>query len=265
MLQRRGQSYIGVTGFTNKDQVHRALDCLPPNPNRLLMIGVLDSYKSVRGIPLRPQWQARYPAKAEIANLFCDDERVLNLLHFGGVDGDISEDDLLDELLRVRDLAGSNCHGFQLNMIWPSRLVLECYREDYPHDVIVLQVGSRAQQQMSEIDLLRRLKRYFGLADHFLLDPSGGQGKPFQPQVAISLLKQISEWYPNWFGGAFLPAVAGGLCAQTLPLVEPVVKAFPITSFDAEGRLMSEVGQLDDQLVADYIQASFNLPISQIG
>jgi len=79
--------YIGITGFTKREEVEFALKVFPRNSNRKLMVGVLATYKSLRGIPMKPKWAKQTPNPEKIKDIFSNDERVINLVHFSTEEG----------------------------------------------------------------------------------------------------------------------------------------------------------------------------------
>lgn len=242
-------SYIGVTGFSKPEEVSAALQAFPNNGVRKLMIGVLTTYKSLRGIPMKPKWAKQMPDPSAIAGLFPDDERVVNLVHFSTEEG--QESSVLADMLKIHDLAGPNFHGFQLNVAWPQINQMDDYRRamGWNHR-IVLQLGQRAVEAVGGTaqGVVDMLYHYAGVVDDVLLDPSGGLGKPFDTERARELLSAIAE--QGWDIGL---GVAGGLGPDSLNLVKPLIKEFPNLSIDAQGRLRNAENDLDPNLVSTYL------------
>jgi hypothetical protein len=104
-------SYIGVTGFISRREVEAVLEGVPGDAARPLMVGVLVSAETLAGKPSR----RRYPPVEGISDLFLDDPRVLNLIHFNGG----HPNRLTEALCRLTELGGPHLHGFQLNCCWP--------------------------------------------------------------------------------------------------------------------------------------------------
>ena len=82
------------------------------------------------------------------------------------------------------------------------------------------------------IRLVNRVRKYQGLVNYVLLDPSGGTGRLFNPEELKKFLGRLYEAQLDLSYG-----VAGGLSPTTLNLLESLVKEFPNLSIDAEGRL----------------------------
>lgn len=245
--------YVGITGFMSPTEVFGVLDSTDlKKADRMLMVGVLASSKSLQGIPNK--WPGRYPAIGEVVNIFPNIEDCLNLVHFNTKE----PESLLPQLLLVTELAGNHFNGFQLNIAWPSVRVLEDYKELHPDKSIVLQIGGGAFEEISHSPKKLADKvhsEYAGLIDYVLLDPSGGTGQPFNPDIARSYLEALSV-KPNDFG----LGVAGGLSPTTLDLIEPLVKDFPDLSIDAEGRLRNkEYDSLNIETARDYVKKSLEL------
>lgn len=247
--------YIGVTGFTQEAEVARALVAVPRTPNRRLMVGVLASAKSLRGMPLKPEWQDRYPEETAIRGIFPDDSRTLNLVHYAP--GEEYRASFLHDLDRLIEVAGPRLHGFQLNMAWPRETELGVYREDrgYLRHVIVLQLGRAA------VDLLdgwptsvgRRLRQYGALIDGVLLDASGGRGEPLNLQSARAFVSEIVSGCP-----ALGVGIAGGLDAAGVDRIQALLEEFPQLSIDAEGRLRTAHG-LDATAVHAYLERAYHV------
>jgi len=116
------KSYIGITGFMSRQEVQEAQDAIPPGSDRLLMVGVLVSSKTMRGEGNKHP--GRYPAIEKVRGIFTGHPQVLNLVHFN-----TKEPDFLEEHLRkVAMSSGPFFHGFQLNIAWPAPRMLEGYR-----------------------------------------------------------------------------------------------------------------------------------------
>jgi len=76
-----------------------------------------------------------------IAEIFCKDSRILNLIHYNTKNTDL----LSVQLATLTELVGPlQFDGFQLNIAWPPPLELLSYKCLYPDKKFVLQVGSSA-------------------------------------------------------------------------------------------------------------------------
>lgn len=229
--------YIGITGFMNKEEVARVLEAMPETCQHLLMIGALASSKTLRGIPVRRP--NRYPRVSQIAPIFPNDPRVLNLIHYHTED----TGSLYDQLQEMSAFGGAYCNGFQLNITWPPPDALCRYKKDHPGDALVLQIGSRALEAIghSATELAKKIfGEYAHLVDYILLDQSGGTGKPLPAKATLEYLFHLSLLScPLGLG------VAGGLSPETLILLKPFARYFNWLSIDAEGGLRTEDDRLD--------------------
>lgn len=244
--------YIGITGFLKPEEVFSALGVFPEGISRKLMVGVLASYKSLRGIPMKPRWAKRMPNPASISRLFLNDERVVNLVHLS-----TGEETILEDMFKIHSLAGQNFHGFQLNIAWPHINQLVSYRAAVSRSYrIVLQIGRKAMETVGGTiqDTVNKLSHYVEVIDDILFDPSGGQGKPFDTRQAYEFLSAITD--KGWNIGL---GVAGGLGPDSLNLVEPLIAKFPNLSIDAEGKLRNDQNNLDLKAVRDYLTKALQL------
>lgn len=248
------QSYIGATGFTDAAQVTRALRAVPQGATRKFMVGVLASAQSLRGIPLKPEWQGRYPERARIRDIFPDDPRTLNLVHYAP--GENFRESMVHDLIALSEMAGPHLHGFQLNAVWPREMKIAAYRENraYAQQMIVLQIGREAISFMDDWPsaIAKRVRGYGALIDAVLVDSSSGKGQSFDINAAWRLISEIAERCPHLGVG-----VAGGLGSGQLDQAIRLAAEFPYLSIDAEGRLRTADGALDEPAVAAYLTQAY--------
>jgi len=239
--------YIGVTGFMSRLEVRTLLVTIPPSLGfRQLMVGVLVSEKTLSGRQNR--WPHRYPKVEEVKQIFVRDQRVLNLIHFNTD----TPPRLLDQMTQLVEIGGDHLHGLQLNVAWPDPEQIRKFREMFPEQKIVIQVGGSALKQIdhSPTQLVDRLRNYHEIAEYFLLDPSGGLGKPFDPDWARLCLETV------WQAGVLLrPGIAGGLHCWNLNVLNHFWPSdyFQFLSIDAEGKLRDEHDDLDSRAVYEYV------------
>lgn len=237
--------YVGITGFMSQNEALGVLEIVPVNINRLIMVGVLASSKTLEGVPNK--WPNRYPAADKIADIFPDDPRVLNLIHYN-----TKEPNALGcQLIAATELGGKNLHGFQLNIAWPSPDVIKAYKKVHPEKQIVLQIGGHAFKIInhSPENLAAKVAEYEGIIDYALLDPSGGYGKPLDPERIREYLLALQTKNIDIGLGA-----AGGLSPTTLDLLKPLAKEFPRLSVDAEGLLRTPEDHLDINISREYLR-----------
>ncbi len=251
-MKRR--SYIGITGFISPDEITETLRGIDMrNTNRLLMVGVLASSRTIRGIPNK--WPTRYPPPEKIKTIFSVHPQCLNLLHYNTKEPET----LLMQLIGITNQLGNVLHGFQLNVPWPEPSVLAAYRSYYPDKCIVLQIGPQAFEEVGNNPkiLAQQVGEYQGGADYILLDPSGGLGQPFISQMIERHLSELTEKWGSQFGFA----VAGGLSPTTIYSIATLIKKFPDLSIDAEGRLRRPS---DDALDVDAARTYFQKALQVI-
>src|SRR3989344_5996331 len=173
MAKKKTGPYVGVTGFMSRAEVNEALSVVPQDSTHRLMVGVLMSSKTLAG--QTNKWPGRYPKKEAVTDIFVDDSRVLNLIHYNTDEPET----LCSQLEEITAFAGPNLDGFQLNIAWPRISQLEDYRATYPDKFIVLQVGSRVMAQVESLDdFAESVGVYLHVIDAVLVDPSGGKGEP---------------------------------------------------------------------------------------
>lgn len=242
--------YIGVTGFMSRGEVEHALANLPAG--RRLMVGVLASPKSLRGE--RNKWWRRYPSAKEIADIFVDDSRCLNLIHFSSGGDDVPIDRGFVD--RLTEIGGPCLNGFQFNGRWPDHHALRGVA-DQGRDV-VLQLKTNRVKDVAQGGNPLRNHLYWVAAMfrdakcHVLLDGSGGRGVAFDPAEMRNDVRTIRKTIGYFIG----LGVAGGLCAETVRSVERP-KGYDV-SIDAEGMLRDgdDGGTMNLDKVAAYLEAA---------
>jgi hypothetical protein len=243
--------YIGITGFVSRQEVEAMLALMPAEGRHKLMVGVLVSSKSLCGVANR--WPNRYSEVEEIQSIFVDHPCALNLIHFNfkkDLGGKLS-----DEMAILMNIAGPACHGFQLNIPWPSLDELRLFRNEYPNVVIVLQIGSRAFERVRNPDVMASLiNAYSRHIDYVLLDPSCGFGQPLNQAQLLYYLESI---YQPSLGIGY--GVAGGLSAGTFHLIPEIVKRYPDICIDTEGLLRDEEDRLNLDEAGDYLREALRV------
>lgn len=255
--------YIGFTGITDSEDLIKVLTTsVPRNATHYVMVGVLASDKTLRGE--QNKWPGRYPVREKLASVFVGHERAINLIH---LHTESATTQLLRNMEIVHELgvfsfgSDSQLCGFQLNVRWPEIRILERYRKMFDSEtrrmVIVLQVGNGAMEEVGwdVVKMAERVKEYGNLIDYVLVDPSGGRGIKFNPNLIAPCLRAIKEKCRQ----ELRAVVAGGLGPETFNLVEPMLEEFPGISIDAEGKLMDSEGRLSVEATQTYLNRSFDM------
>ena len=245
-------AYIGITGFTTRAEVDAVAATIPVSPSRLLMCGVLLSNALLSNDA--SDAPNRCPHPDNIAGIFSDDSRVLNLVHYRPQPGA----NLTDALARASEVGGPNCHGVQINATrgtpWPDPAALVAYRERSQPDRIVFQAGREA---MASVDgdparLAERCAEYAGIVTDVLVDASEGLGRPLDAIRSAQYLESIAAAVPD-----LGLVVAGGLCADNIEeLLGPLLPTWAGASIDAEGRLRDADDVLDVGASTAYLRAA---------
>lgn len=245
-MPKKTGPYIGVTGFTRQSEVKFALESVPHNNAHRLMVGVLMSSKTLRGE--QNKWPNRYPRKEDVAGIFVDDPRALNLVHY-------STDDrttLANQLQEIEGLAGEAFDGFQLNVPWPPIEEIRKYRENSPNAFIVLQIGGRAIGGVDTIEeFVEKVQMYRELVDAVLIDQSGGEGKPLDINHSLYLLRSTRD---GLIDNTVSLGIAGGFEPDTLHRLHSIVREFPTISIDAEGKLRDREDRINLARVRVYLE-----------
>ena len=110
---------------------------------------------------------------------------------------------------------------------------------------------------MAEAESVERfaelISAYLPTISSFLIDPSGGRGRPFNVKKVADYLHVIRNFPMVGYG------VAGGLGPDTLHSIDPLVREFPELSIDAEGRLRTPEPEdaLSLEAMREYLEDAF--------
>lgn len=226
-----------------------------------LVIGVLASSKTLRG--LANHWPMRYPRCDTLKRLFALGCHAAEMrLHLN-----ISDTDrLVEEVELAHWMCGERLSGIQLNMCWPPEYLLTELHRRRPETDLLLQIGANALLEFEATHggaipfydvkcIVARVGQYGSSINRVLLDPSGGCGVPMNVDRLRPVVEGLNHAFPNLGIG-----VAGGLCAETLLSIAPLIEACPTLSIDAEGRLRNpDTDELDMGRVEGYLTAAFDL------
>lgn len=237
---------IGIAGVTTADQakmlIGHAQQIGWPHGYRLA-IGALTSYKALAlGGPSN---SSRYLMPSDLNEVFGGHRMVFNQIHFNS-----DAAGLFGQLYSILK-EPTYCDGVQLNIPWPRLDQLQRLRERiYIH--VTLQISRRAYAMAGNTaeGLIKKLQDYGGVVDRVLVDPSGGEGKPLSIE-ALDLLNQLA--------GSDLPfqwGVAGGLKAENVHQLAPLLNVVPDLSWDAESGLRDEADGLDLEKCRGFLTAS---------
>lgn len=253
--------YVGLTGCTHAQDLEYLL-CAIPEPlvagRYWFMAGILASTKTLKGVLTR--YPFRYPPIERLAAIPISDPAVVHLVHYHCE----RQENLKEELWRLKGLMGEQYQGLQLNMAWPDlETVLDFYttwteRWSKREPIIVLQVGESALAMAGERPdvVAREVAHYWkaGCITHVLIDASGGRKKQLDPIKSAHYLRAIQEMCPG-----LQLVVAGGLAAPTLSLLTPLIHEFPGLSIDAEGGVRDNDDRLQFADAAEYLVDALQL------
>lgn len=253
--------FISITDFTTPQQVEMMLNVLPDDFTHMLGIGVMMSYKTLRGIPSK--WNNAFPKNKDVERIFMDLPKVFNVLHYADYNDDSSSEDFVAAIYQ----GGRWIDAVQYDMIWPSVEDIRSARHDQGISVqhylakVIIQVGTNALEEVNNnpkrvVDRLIAYREAKCL-DYVLLDKSMGQGKPMDPHTLLPYIYEIKKQFSDV--GVI---VAGGLGPNTINLVEPIIKEFPDISIDAQSKLRpsgSALEPIDWNMAKNYLEQACEL------
>lgn len=207
--QGRKDPYIGITGFVSQQEVEALGKIVRPQGCRRLMAGVLASFKTMHG---EPTTNRRYPKFSEVEPLLhslSELDNVWPVVHFNA-----PRRELLGDLLLELAEKNPSMEGVQLNIVKPDIGAIERFKEAFPHIEVILQANKRSLLGKGEKSVRTEapsefLEDYRYVADHILLDLSGGTGKGLDIEWVSQVLAAFhSQWRTEW---QVTPGIAGGL------------------------------------------------------
>lgn len=257
--------YVGVAAPSTSAEVatlvRSAIRVGFPDGTRF-MSGPLVSRKSLMGRPV--DTPSRYPEIGDIPGLMYDSSirtgtgivpEVWNVIHFNSRDPRLYKQ--LVAISALSPLVG----GIQLNIAWPCPEQLALFRDMFPKVQLILQIGNVAFDAIDRnpFNLVECLKPYEDTCEYVLFDPSGGLGRSFDVDEASEVLSVLvgSRLDMAW-------GVTGGLCAEDVHRLAPLLDIYPQLSWDAEGRLrIPETDTLDLSACRRFLGASASLLCSR--
>jgi hypothetical protein len=200
----------------------------------------------------------RYPKREGLHRIFSGDPRTFNVIHFNSADPDKL---LFTQLMAMVGMyhghLEARLNGFQLNVCWPGLEHLEQFRKftQGKYLRLILQLGEKALAEASTRGaLVCKLREYREFVDYMLIDGSGGTGKRLDTNFCLERIRAVRD-----AGLTIGMGVAGGLSAETLHLVAPIIEEFPETSIDAEDRLRNLEDSLNVRAAAQYVLEALKL------
>ncbi len=249
--------YIGITDFATAEQTQKMLNVFAanraPDSKRLLMVGVMMSYKTLNGIPTK--WAAVWPRKQAVGDIFIQHSLALNTLHYA----DYESIDVLRSLRRAANWGYPRMDALQLDMIWPKPTDISVLRWINPEVMVIIQANSEALDIIDNDPqkLVEKLKEYGDAVDYVLLDKSMGRGLGMDAEGLRPYLCAVRD-----SGLDIGLAVAGGLGPDTLRLVEPLIAEFPDLSIDAQSKLRpsgNAMDPIDWGMAEEYLKKSLKM------
>lgn len=237
---KRNGPYIGITGFMTLSEVVACHNVfyeefksdipLVEIGDLKFMVGVLVSSKTLAGQTNR--YPNRYPNIIGIAEILSlEHPLLLNTIHYN-TDDPATLDEQIDTIM---SLAPGQIHALQLNIRWANPVLLQMVKRKYRDLRLILQIGSGALDDVTEeedIYIGDALRVYEGVADDYLVDPSGGKGQLFDVWRTFACLadKDIPR--------SIRPGVAGGRNADNIHELTGLMRRLGmVVNWDAEGKL----------------------------
>ena len=237
--------FIGMTGFTCRQQVEAVVANWPAAfTSHHLMVGVLADWRSLADEPVA--YPNRYPMTEIREEVFVDDPRCLNLVHLSIDSGQPLQAQIEAALISF----GPHVDGVHLNAVWPDPNVLAQVRHTYRTQLggerdlcISLQVGAKAMERyhFDPDSVALAVKRYRGIIDYAVIDPTGGKGR-LEPADVEHHVNAVAAAVEHHLGVGF----AGHLTTDSLMQHARMIRRLNGSlSFDAQRSLRNRDDVLD--------------------
>lgn len=190
--------YIGVTGYKHFADVKLILDKCD-FPVGYLMFGFTSSDKRLLDPSSEGKTSPSLDRLPELVNLV--PKHHLPMVHYFTKTPEKVYEEIL-ALFKHCHLDSSHC-GLQLNLHWPDPKQLKAICAILSGLTITLQLP-RPVLELTDAEIVEKLKPYQGSVQYALIDPSGGQGLDFDLQRAGALMMAMQE------NLEITPGVAGG-------------------------------------------------------
>lgn len=204
----RVKPYIGVTGVISEQEVNDVIREFNEagykmNFGHVPMLGYLVSYKTLTGQETKNR---RYPKVGDLHRLVgraCN--KVLTMIHYNSRE----MPSLVEQIEEIfYNLYNDNlCRALQLNIIWPDIEQVRLIKQKFPEMLIVFQASHKVLNEDNRT-IIPRLKKYGGLIDYVLIDPSGGRSLEFSLDESVNLYRRLKKNLPEivvGFAGGFNP------------------------------------------------------------
>jgi phosphoribosylanthranilate isomerase len=245
----KARPYVGVTGLTTVEETknvcnlfHRAGYGLD-NPH-LPMIGFLVSYKTLNQEETKNR---RYPAIKSLDSLLKEAQgKVFTTIHYNTKETDT----LAIQIKKIFEgiYEENLCRGLQLNIPWPKITEVEEIKDKYPEMKIIFQASKKMLIEYDPKDIARRISQYGKLLDYCLIDPSGGNGEPFDLDKSASIYFATNKRCPNLTIG-FAGGLNGDFIKEKVNYLNSVI-GHNNFSIDSEGGLRNKLSdQYGDDLL----------------
>ena len=258
--QERPTPYVGVSGvgtsdehlairnFYNKAQLHES--------GRLLLLGVKGCSNQYADKPNK-RGDIWYPVGEKISDVISDPsdfELPVIQTYFGK-----NSYDEIGLVTSATDLIVSRTspwvHGFQYDMFpWTNDEHVEYLRRTksvHPDWSIIVQCHSGLMDELGPQGITDALAKQSGIIDYALFDASHGEGIELSP---TKLIRFVDAVYSDSRISTMNFGVAGGLHADNLELLLPILNDYPDISFDSEGKMHFQNGENGGQLKLDNVR-----------
>ena len=253
--ENRAPPYIGVTGFTGKNDIESAVDAYfsssDTGSTHDFMAGILVSHHGLQKDGVLPRYPARYPPVDQIPDLLdaiksAGGRRVIAAVHYN-----TKNPRLFNDTEMLFDVIGGAIDAIQFNVGFiPDMREIEKIKGYHRLVKIIAQINSTIMRERGSRSAAAAVSSI--PVDHVLIDPSGGKGKDIDVDHSIGIYKVLSGKTSACIG------FAGGFGPENIEerTREYVKKTGTVRfSIDAEGKMRDPATDaMDIEKVAAYIR-----------
>jgi len=249
--------YIGVTGFTSRDDIESAIDTyftvLDSSASHDFMAGVLVSHHSLSKDGQSSKHPARYPAIDLVPELLGTIKSIGGKHAIATVHYNTKNPYLHDDVGKLIDVLGTSIDAIQFNVGFvPDECELRKIKALLPARIIV-QINNTIASEHGTSFIATSVSSL--PVDHVLIDPSGGKGKNIDVDASITMYNALHEKTTACIG------FAGGFGPENVEeKTREYIQKLGTTRFsiDAEGKLRNPVTDvMDMEKVIEYLRGFF--------
>lgn len=227
-------NYIGITGFTEKEQILDTLKTIKnQNKKQNYMFGFLVSKKTLNLQSIENKRYLNFKSYQELKELMSyssNKDNIINMIHFNTNTKEFSQ-----ELIPLLEELGNVVEAIQFNLSFIELEQYKIIREKFPNIKLLFQLNGTLLEKYSKDEIYLTLKEIN--FEYMLIDLSGGNGTELNYN---NLMLYYNDFKINELNINL--GIAGGLSGDNVEEIIKTLDLFNIPYFiDAESKLRDKL------------------------